>query len=298
LAVTPFAAANQNIPGIPSFGPIQPVSLCSFTGLHPTPKMTEIFGFTPFGIYCRVCNDHVGSSERMIKLHFESRHGLISRDVVKAFLLIANQEVHRLSRNGNIKSFLVSSPLPGFSCKCGSIFREKKTLIRHCKEVKSCSFSSKDAFPVLLFKTVCGRLVSQETVEQLSSSQPAAKKFDFDKTEKILGKYIRSDEAVGAYTALFHPLFESSTKNSDALLSGMVDCWSKPLAENTELGLKNLLQAAEKWIYTAARRQVEMVPGNLRSALQVFGGQELGEVSQNFLYTFRHKESLVLPEVK
>jgi hypothetical protein len=40
-----------------------------------------------------------------------------------------------------------------------------------------------------------------------------------------------------------------------------------------------------------------MVPGNFRAALQVLPGQEVGEVTQNVLYSFRHLEALVLPEV-
>lgn len=43
--------------------------------------------------------------------------------------------------------------------------------------------------------------------------------------------------------------------------------------------------------------QVVMVPGNLHAALQVFDGQDVGEVSQNHLCPSWHKESILLPEV-
>jgi hypothetical protein len=42
---------------------------------------------------------------------------------------------------------------------------------------------------------------------------------------------------------------------------------------------------------------VEMVPEHFRAALQVFAGQEAGKGTQNVLYSFRHLEALVLPEV-
>ena len=211
---TPFAPINPNIPGV--LGQFPPSSLTAR-------KLTDVFGCTPFGIYCRLCKDHVGSSERMLKSHFDSRHGSVSGDAVKAFKNIAEKEVDRLSRNGDIDQFLVHS-LKGYACKCGAVFGEKKSLIRHCREVKSCEFDSSDAQSVLLFKTLCGRLVSQEIVQQLTCPTPMRKHLDFHSTEAGLSKYIHVDESVGAYTALFHPLFESSsTRDFDTVLNDMVD---------------------------------------------------------------------------
>jgi hypothetical protein len=80
-------------------------------------------------------------------------------------------------------------------------------------------------------------------------------------------------------------------------LNAPVDWWSKPAADE-ELLLQQILRAADQWIYTGARRHVEIVPGNFRAGLQVFDGLDVGEVSQNCVYNFRNKESLVLPEVK
>jgi hypothetical protein len=42
----------------------------------PLSRLTDIFKFTPFGLYCCVCCDGVGTSESRIKVHLESRkHG-------------------------------------------------------------------------------------------------------------------------------------------------------------------------------------------------------------------------------
>jgi hypothetical protein len=58
----------------------------------------------------------------------------------------------------------------------------------------------------------------------------------------------------------------------DSYLNTTVDCWSRPKADD-ELVLRQILKAADQWIYQAARRHVEMVPGNLRAKLQVFDGK-------------------------
>jgi hypothetical protein len=70
----------------------------------------------------------------------------------------------------------------------------------------------------------------------------------------------------------FHPLVEACGADFDSYLNTTVDCWSRPKADD-ELVLRQILKAADQWIYQAARRHVEMVPGNLRAKLQVFDGE-------------------------
>jgi hypothetical protein len=88
---------NPNIPSFASFGVA--------TQLPPHRGLMEIFGFTPFGIHCRLCQASVGSTQNTIKRHTMSKeHGLFSWDEVNAFKTMADKEVERLSRDGNIDS--------------------------------------------------------------------------------------------------------------------------------------------------------------------------------------------------
>jgi hypothetical protein len=172
---SPLSVVHPNLYRFASFGVA--------TGTHhPTPRLTALFGFTPFGMYCRVCKDHVGSSELLINMHLErKKHGVFSGYVVNTLRAMTDKEVERLLEQGNLKSYLVDHS-EGFSCPCGAVFWEKKVLVRHCKETK-CSFGPKEARPELLFKTVCGRSVSQATLHRLSSSLPTAEHIDFATTE-------------------------------------------------------------------------------------------------------------------
>ena len=100
--------------GAPSFPVINPIlPACASFGFRPACQLMEIFGFTPFGIYCRICkNDHVGSSKQRIKLHLESKgHGLFSKDALLTFEATAGKEIEQLlmSKRANLDEFLVGS---------------------------------------------------------------------------------------------------------------------------------------------------------------------------------------------
>lgn len=172
--------------------------------------------------------------------------------------------------------------------------------MQHCKSAKECDYEPKDASEELMHETDCGRKYTEFEIQLLvlgeTTADPLPDPFDFDGTEEVLAKYIRTDETVGPYTAIFHPLCVRSRGNFDSLVSDMVDWWHKPVTDD-EFELTKLHEFGKKWIYSTARRLTEMVPGNFRAALQIMDGQDVGETNQNFLYSFRHKESLVLPEV-
>jgi hypothetical protein len=167
--------SHQRYPGapfLPVLNPNLPASASVRVAYHPARQLTVIFGFTPFGIYCRFCNDHVGSTQQRIKAHLESKgHGLFSKDAVSAFETVSATEIEKLlmsSKQANLDEFLVGRS-EGFACRCQAVFGDMRALTRHCKETKSCSFDPKDAKPELLHKTVCGRTVSQATLERLSA---------------------------------------------------------------------------------------------------------------------------------
>jgi hypothetical protein len=163
-------------------------------------SLMEIFGFTPFGIYCRVCKDsvRVGPSKQAIFSHLQSKHqGEFTRQAVTAIRAIADEEIENLSRHANLELYL-GDRSDGFACRCEAIFQDKNALARHCNEANYCLFPLHEARPELLFKTVCGRTVSQATLNRLSaSSLPTTGLSNFARTQGTLGKYLRSDEDVG-----------------------------------------------------------------------------------------------------
>jgi hypothetical protein len=309
----PYRNAPQYSMPMPLPGAFQPT--CTppwFRGGYPAPfqlpqshqqflpahKLMAIFGFTPFGIHCQICKNHVGSSRQVITEHLISnRHGPFSKEAVLAFEETAGKKVQQLlmSKRANLNEFLVGQS-QGYACPCEAVFRQKKALARHCKETKSCCFGPNDARPELLHRTVCHRLISQAVLDRLSSSLTTTEHLNFSGTEEALKKYIRADEETGPYIAIFHPFYVSCGLNFDSRVSDMVGWW-KMEAGVEELGLHQVLVAAKTWLNASARRLVEMVPGNLRAGLQVFDGQEVGEVSQNYLYSFRHHEKTLLPEI-
>jgi len=262
----------------------------------PPGHLLDIFKFTPFGIYCCVCCDCVASNERAIRDHLErKKHGYFSTDAIKALCATANTEVKKLSQQQNIGTFLAQrTGTPGFSCGCGTLFEEMRQVVRHCRKVKSCSFKREDAKPELLFRTVCGRQVTQSTLNRLALS---VEQVDFEATERGLARYIRDDENIQSYVALFHPLVQRCGVNFDSDLVAMVDSWSKPVAED-EPDLRRVIEAGEKWILKSARFLVDMVPANLRALLQVFEGQLVGDVAHNTVFTFRVKEGPLAYELK
>jgi superfamily II DNA helicase RecQ len=258
----------------------------------------QIFECTPFGIYCRLCKNHVGASHQMITKHLlVKEHGFFSKEDIKAFKTIAEKEVERLSRQPNLQSYLVDCCSEGFVCGCGTPFQTRKLLVGHINRSKSCKFKLEDARSELLYKTVCGRTVSKATLDRLRSLRRTAVQVDYKPTEEALLKYIRADESIDPYINLFQPIFASSRMNYDLVLDQMVIMSLRPAADEEPV-LNQVLEAAETYLKTFAKRHVRMVPGNLRAGLQVFDGQDVSEVKQNVLYTFRNNVRILIPELK
>jgi hypothetical protein len=65
-----------------------------------------------------------------------------------------------------------------------------------------------------------------------------------------------------------------------------------------ELFLIKIHMQAENWLLNYAQKNILMVPGNLRAALQTFDGGEVDEVSHHCTYTMQHDPRSLLPELK
>ena len=58
-----------------------------------------------------------------------------------------------------------------------------------------------------------------------------------------------------------------------------------------------MVSACEDWIMNRARHDVSLVPGNYRAALLQFVSQDVGDLTQNLTYNFRHREETLKPEL-
>ena len=65
-----------------------------------------------------------------------------------------------------------------------------------------------------------------------------------------------------------------------------------------ELPLIRIHELAKTWLLKFAQKNILMVPGNLRAALQTFEGGEVDEVSQRCTYTMQHNPTTLLIELK
>jgi hypothetical protein len=72
---------------------------------------------------------------------------------------------------------------------------------------------------------------------------------------------------------------------------------SEPSPSHESL-LSTIHEQAETWLLKFAPKNMLMVPGNLRAALQTFEGGELDEVSQRCTYTMQHNPTTLLVELK
>lgn len=119
---------------------------------------------------------------------------------------------------------------------------------------------------------------------------------DYESTRFKMSKYVREDEQskIGTYISLFHPLLRNVV-DVEGLLKTMVGWWNKPINNDS---LERILESGDSWLRKAARLDVAQVPGDLRAGLLKFDGQDLGEVSQNITYNFRHKENILACDLR
>jgi hypothetical protein len=62
--------------------------------------------------------------------------------------------------------------------------------------------------------------------------------------------------------------------------------------------LVSILGKAEEWLLHFSQKNIMMVPGHLRAALQTFEGLDVNDISQNTTYSMQHDPSSLLPVLK
>jgi hypothetical protein len=157
---------------------------------------------------------------------------------------------------------------------------------------------------ILYNKLASGRFV--EAQESNSSSSPSCGSSmlrktsiplrPFKTTETAISKYIRDDEDSDTFISLFAPLMQTDL-SLESTLCVYIERYSTPPGEH-ERSLTIVLSMAERWLFQRARHEVSLIPGNYRASLLQFDSQDMGEVSQNLTYNFRHREQTLLPELK
>lgn len=194
----------------------------------------------------------------------------------------------------DLSTYVSGDTFSGFHCRsCGACFAKRFNAVRH-SQGKTVSCLNSDITRETICKTLCGRLIQASKV---ASRVPAGSSVPFSKTKDWLARYVPGDERVGQYLSIFHPTIVCMVDDSDAGMLSLVDLWCLVPQEN-EVVLIELLERATTWLFERARDEVGLIPANYRAAIQVFDGQNVGDVAINFTYTFRHYETNLLAELK
>jgi hypothetical protein len=187
----------------------------------------------------------------------------------------------------------------GYACVCGHSFPRKDNAVRHCK-TSSCDDSQLQK--IELIKLCCGRYVSQAQVNSFFNEAPhTTQQFNYsDARATLLPLLPPSERNDHTYTHMFTPLIGGCGGGHNFLVKIKTDFASIHSAPNPsgETLLTQIHEHAEDWLLNFAQKNIFMVPGNLRAALQTFEGGEVDEVSHRCTYTMQHDPTSLLPELK
>jgi superfamily II DNA helicase RecQ len=255
----------------------------------PVTTRVSIFKVTRVGATCMICCVKVGSGDSAIARHIRHNHpsivGTVTYAAISREIKAAIETEKHVPIDGDsattLKCFI-----------CGRCYLSIHAFNRHQRDQVRCQ--SSHPVKVEAVKLSCGRVVDNDTAKGTVYSTVVS---DFGPTETVLKAYIRPDEIASlvTYVPLFHPFVRKfSVGDFDSQLKERIGWWSQP-PTTAELPL---MDVAEQWLMTRARYEVGLVPGHYKAALLQFDCQEIGEVSQNLTYNFRHKEAILLGELK
>lgn len=260
----------------------------------PSSRPIDLISYTPFGAFCRRCQVPVSLGKTCLRTHLDKHPTLIFSGYSKEdFVLFAERQLER-AKGFNPSLFLSGPTFSGFLCsRCGVCFRRKDNSRRHAMG-KNVTCLLSDIVATKLSTSLCGRLISTTNLLAAKAPTPLGASIPYANTGDWLDKYVPADEKGSQYLSLFHPL--SLQGNLDDTISTMVDSWSNSPGPD-EGELSDLLERSKEWLFNRARYDTAMIPANYRAAIQVFDGQDVGEVSVNYTYNFRHFEANLFPEL-
>ncbi|KAI2501907.1 hypothetical protein MHU86_12528 [Fragilaria crotonensis] len=270
--------------------------------VFPLQCVQDLFTFSPFGLSCRQCEKQVQIKfdERCIRDHLK-KHCMESRmSTVRSLLLGFSKRVNVIKATGNIDPFRHDDKTYiGCLCVCGQSFPRKDNALRHCKQ-STCDDSQLQK--VELIRLCCGRYVSHAQVSAFFNEAPRiTEQFDYGEARAVLLPLLpQREKQDDTYTHMFTPLISGCGGGRRFVEKIKTDFnfIHSPPNPLTEVFLVKLHQLAEVWLLNYAQKNIKMVPGDLRAALQTFEGGEIEDVSQRCTYAMQHDPSTLLFELK
>ena len=262
----------------------------------------ELFTFSPFGLGCRRCKNGatIQFDERCILRHM-NKHGIkISVTTVRSLLEEFKTQLEKVKNYQTIEPYRTDDNVYiGYSCFCGQVFQLRKdSAVRHCKKM-GCDESKLQK--VKLTKLCCGRYVSEAQIKSVFSPPRITKQFKYTEARAALLPFLpKIEKQDHTYTHMFTPLIAqcgSAEQFVNKIKKDFVAIHSEP-SPTQEFFLLDIHAEAETWLLKFAQKNILMVPGNLRAALQTFEGGEVDEVSQRCTYTMQHDPTTLLPDLK
>ena len=276
-------------------------------------NLQSLFIFSPFGLSC--CHDEcpnrptIELNERSILRHLK-KHAIpdCSASVARSLVRLFKEKVEFARSTRTIKEYYHDSVYYHcFNCLCGQSFTRKDSALRHCNTT-GCDMTKiqKDKSAR---KLICGRYVTHGQVdaffgceEQQPSrpmiSSPIRQQFNYTKAREILEPLLPENEKrEHTYTHMYQPLIAGCDDFIEKIKADFLMIHSPP-NEGSEALLVSIHQKVETWLLYYAQKNILMVPGNLRAALQTFEGSEVNEVNQKTTYTMQHDPGSLVPELK
>ena len=279
-----------------------PLSASFHNGFDLFPATRALFIFSPFGLGCRQCKNNatIQIDERSIQIHLK-KHGMDNRlATVRSVFEGYKALIDNAKASQTIEPYRSdNNTFVGFSCVCGPSFLKQGNAIRHCKKM---GCDAEKLRKIELIKLCCGRYVSDAEVTSFFKASPRiTQQFNYQEARAailpFLPKRERNDHT---YTHMFTPLIAQCGGGKpfvEKIKRDFVLIHSAPNPLSESLLLKIHMQV-EDWLLNYAQKNILMVPGNLRAALQTFEGGEVDEVSHRCTYTMQHDPRSLIPELK
>jgi hypothetical protein len=239
--------------------------------------------------------------ERCIRDHLKKHSMQSGIALVRSLHDMFKAQLDVAKASGTIEPYRIDKKTySGYSCTCGLHFHSRKgSAIRHCQKA-GCDASKLEK--VELIKLCCGRYVSHAQVSAFFNKAPhITEQFDYGEARTallpLLPQRERQDDT---YTHMFTPLISGcgGGKHFFEKIKTDFNLIHSPPNPLSEAFLVKLHQLAEVWLLNYAQKNIKMVPGDLRAALQTFEGGEIEDVSQRCTYTMQHDPSTLLIELK
>jgi hypothetical protein len=262
----------------------------------PLLSIRDLFTFSPFGLCCQECNPSVkiDFDEKYIRRHLRKHCMDSSVGTVRSLYAEYTTKIDKAKALGTLEPYRSSNNTNvGFSCICGSSFLKKGNATRHCKTL-GCDASKLQN--IELIKLCCGRYVSQAQVTAFFKDDPTriTEQFDYCAARAALLPFLPQREKHDhTYTHMFTPLMIGCGGGQQFIRKirtdhGLIHSAPNPIGEGL---LTKIHKHAEDWLLKYAKKNILMVPGNLRAALQTFEGGEVDEISHCCTYTMQHNPS-------